>query len=243
MCSETSTLGVKKLKSILIKKIKLEQDISPVLFLWDNLELVNEKIFSLSQEILIELNIPKINIFKLEDNWKIIKLEEIKQFLKISDTKTPYKIQILLIENFSRANQHSQNSCLKKLEEPWIKNLYFLTNKSESWILETILSRVQTVNLALQLVDIKNDFFYNLLEESIKNKNPKNLVSYFFKTKLEKTDYISFLETLIKYSKENFIFIDYLEEIFDDLNMIQTNNLLPKVTIDKWILRILNDLA
>jgi len=231
------------IKTKILEKVNLEQEISPFLFMWENLELLNQKIENLAQEILEELDIPKINIFKLEDNSEIIKVKDIKEFLQITDSKTPYRLQIILIENFSRANLQSQNSCLKKLEEPGIKNLYFLTNKSESWILETILSRVQTKKINLNISENKNNFFYELIENSLKEKNPKNLISYFFKNKLEKQDYISFLETLIKYSKENFIFIDYLDEIFDDLHMIKTNNLLAKITTDKWILRIIQDLA
>ncbi len=220
----------------------MEQEISPYLFLWENIELINQKISDLSQEILHTLNIPIINIFKLEDNWKLISLWEIKNLFKKSDSKTPYKIQILLIENFSRANSKAQNSSLKKFEEPWVKNLYFLTNKSESWIFDTVLSRVQIVNLWTKKTNYKNEFFYNLLKESIYHKNNKNLLSYFFKSKLEKNDYENFLETLIEYSKQNLIFINYLEEIFDDLNMIKTNNLLAKITVDKWLIRIINDL-
>ena len=144
--------------------------------------------------------------------------------------------------NFSRANIQAQNSCLKKFEEPWTKNLYFITNKSESWILETILSRVQIIKLDIKQTNIENNFFLSLLQETIENKNPRNLLNYFFKWKLDKSDYISFLETLIDYSKKNLIFINYLEEIFDDLNMIKTNSLLAKITTDKWLIRIINDL-
>ena len=227
--------------SKILEKINLEQEISPFLFVWENIELVNEKANNIALNILWDLDIPRVNIFTLEDNWEIIKLSEIKNFLKVSDSKTPYKIQILLIKNFSRANIQSQNSCLKKFEEPWVKNLYFLTNYSQAGILETILSRVQTIDLWLKKTDTQNEFFYNLLNESIKNKNYKNLLNYFFKSKLEKQEYINFLETLIKYSKKNFILIDYLEEIFEDLSMIKNNNLLPKITIDKWLLRLIND--
>ena len=232
---------MENITSKILEKINLEQEISPFLFVWENIELVNEKANNIALNILWDLDIPRVNIFTLEDNWEIIKLSEIKNFLKVSDSKTPYKIQILLIKNFSRANIQSQNSCLKKFEEPWVKNLYFLTNYSQAGILETILSRVQTIDLWLKKTDTQNEFFYNLLNESIKNKNYKNLLNYFFKSKLEKQEYINFLETLIKYSKKNFILIDYLEEIFEDLSMIKTNNLLPKITIDKWLLRLIND--
>ena len=232
---------MKKIKEKILDKIKMEQEISPFLFIGQNLELVNSKIESLANDILESLNIPKVNLLKLEDNWEKIKIAEIKSFMKISNSTTPYKIQIFLIENFSRITAQWSNSCLKKFEEPWIKNLYFITNNSESGMLETIISRVQTIHLWLQKQNIKSEFHNNLLNENLKEGNSKNLISYFYKTKIEKEEYILFLKTLIEYSKYNLVFIDYLEEIFDDLNMIQSNNLLAKITVDKWILRIINE--
>jgi hypothetical protein len=47
------------------------------------------------------------------------------------------------------------------------------------------------------------------------------------------------MKTLIDFIKENFIFIDYLEEINDDINMIEKNNVLAKNVVDKWILNII----
>ena len=232
---------MKEIKEKILDKIKMGQEISPFLFMWQNLELVNNKIETLANELLEFFNIPKVNLMKLEDSWEKIKISEIKNFMKISDSTTPYKIQIFLIENFSRITIQWSNSCLKKFEEPWIQNIYFITNNSESGILETILSRVQTINLWLQKQNIKSEFHNNLLNESIKKGNSKNLISYFFKSKIEKEEYILFLNTLIDYSKNNLIFINYLEEIFDDLSMIQSNNLLAKITVDKWILRIINE--
>ena len=232
---------MKEIKEKILDKIKMGQEISPFLFMWQNLELVNNKIETLANELLEFFNIPKVNLMKLEDSWEKIKISEIKNFMKISDSTTPYKIQIFLIENFSRITIQWSNSCLKKFEEPWIQNIYFITNNSESGILETILSRVQTINLWLQKQNIKSEFHNNLLNESIKEGNSKNLISYFFKSKIEKEEYILFLNTLIDYSKNNLIFINYLEEIFDDLSMIQSNNLLAKITVDKWILRIINE--
>jgi len=234
---------MQKIENKIIEKIELEQEISPFLFIWENIELLNQKINSLAINTLKHFKIPEVNLFKLEDNSEIIKIWEIKNFLKISDSKTPYKFQIILIENFSRANITSQNSCLKKLEEPWVKNIYFLTNKSESGILDTILSRVQTIKININKTILENNFYNNLINEAIKEKNIENLLSYFFKTKLEKVEYITFLQSLIKYLQNNLIWIDFLEELQDDIQMMQTNNLLPKITTDKWLLRIINDLA
>ena len=234
---------MEKIKNEIIEKITMEQEISPFLFISENTELLNSKVETLALDILNYFDITNYNLFKFPTQENIIKIWEVKEFLKITDSKTSYKFQIIFIEDFGKANIKAQNSCLKKFEEPWVKNIFFLTNSSESWILDTILSRVQVKNIWLNLIFVKNDFYYNLLDESIKNKNTTNLIKYFFVNKLEKTEYINFLETLIKYSKDNFVFIDYLEEIFEDLNMIKTNNLLAKITIDKWIIRIINDLA
>lgn len=230
-----------KILENIINQIKTEQEISPFLFVWHNLEIVNEKTNQIALEILNNFNIPKINLFSLEDNWEKIKIAEIKKFLELSNSTTPYKFQIFLIENYSRITLQASNSCLKIFEEPWVQNIFFLTNNSESGILETILSRVQTINLWTWQIEQKNDFFYNLILESIEKKDFKNLVSYFFKNKLEKEEYLSFLKTLIIYSKDNLVFIDYLEEINDDINMISTNNVLARNVVDKWILKIINN--
>jgi len=47
------------------------------------------------------------------------------------------------------------------------------------------------------------------------------------------------MNTLIYFIKENFIFIDYLEEINNDINMIEKNNVIAKNIVDKWILNII----
>jgi len=65
----------------------------------------------------------------------------------------------------------SANSCLKFLEEPSIGNIIFLTNTSESQILETILSRVQTINIFSSVKSEKNEFFYSLIDDFVSKKN------------------------------------------------------------------------
>lgn len=229
----------KIIKNIL-NNINLKIENTPFLFVWENLELVNKKAEWYALELLKELGIPNNYLFKLEDDWENIKLEKIKSFLSKSNSKPGYIIQIFLIENFSRATASAVNSCLKIFEEPWIHNIFFLTNLSESWILDTILSRSKTINLYYKKTNIKNEFYYNLILESIEYKNSKNLISYFFKNKLEKNDYILFLDTLILFIKEKLIFVNFLEEIFDDKSMIEKNNVLARNIVDKWVLKIVN---
>ena len=69
-------------------------------------------------------------------------------------------------------------------------------------------------------------------------KKENELVSYFYKAKLEKTDYINFLQNLILFIKKNLIFVDYLDEIVDDINAIEQNNVNAKFILDKWILKL-----
>lgn len=235
--SISSTI-IKKIKSsINSSSEKKGGELSPFLFIGQNIDLLNSKIEEIIFDIFNEFEIPKINLIKLENNWENIKIQEIKQFVKKSELGTPYKFQIFFIENISRLTLQSSNSCLKFFEEPWIQNIIFLTNSWENWILETILSRVQIINLWLNKKIDQNNFYFNLLDSYIKEKKSE-IFSYFFRNKLEKFEYIEFLQNLILYSKKNFIFIDLLEEINEDINLIEKNNVNAKSIVDNYLLKI-----
>lgn len=210
---------------------------SPFLFLGKNSEILNSEIKNLWLEILKHFEIPKIYLYILEDNWEKIKLKDVKEFIYPSMSKPPYKFQIFIIENISRFTPWSANSMLKLFEEPDVTNLIFLTNSSESWVLDTILSRVQIINLWGQSTIKKNNFLYNLIRNYVRNKNTE-VLSYFYRNKIEKEEYINFLENLVIYAKENLVLIDFLTEIDDDINAIKQNNVNAKYVIDKWLLRI-----
>jgi len=226
---------MEKIKNKILEKIKMEQEISPFLFIAQNTELLEEKVDNLAFSILKELDIPKTEIYKFETEENSIKLQEIKNFISKVFITSPYKIKIFIINNFSKATLESANSLLKILEEPWKQNLIFLTNNSESWILDTILSRVQTVKLNLWDIKTNNNFFYELINSYIKEKN-SNLIKYFFTNKLEKQDYLDFLNVLRDYFIKNFIYLDSLEELQDDIEKVSKNNVLPKYIADKWTL-------
>ena len=210
---------------------------SPFLFLWKNSELLNSDVINLWYELLKYFEIPSTYLFKSPDDWKKIKVKDIKEFIEFSNSKPPYKFQIFLIENISRFTIQAWNSMLKFFEEPDATNLIFLTNPSESWVLDTILSRVQTINLWWNESVKENRFIYSLLTNYIKEKDPE-ILSYFFRNKLEKQDYINLLENLIIYSKKNLVYIDFLTEIDEDINAIKLNNVSGKYIVDKWLLKI-----
>lgn len=220
------------------EKIIWWQTFQPILFLWENRELLNVEIDNLIQELFQSFEVDKNCLYRLSDDWEKIKIVQIRDFFSKWNIKSSFKFQIFFIENISRLTLESANASLKILEEPWIWNIIFLTNCTESWVIETILSRVQVINLKSDLVVKENDFFYNLIENFI-NKKDINLIKYFFNDKkIEKNDYIDFLETFLFYIKKNLVYIELLDQIEESLNLIQKNNVLPKYEIDKLLLKI-----
>jgi hypothetical protein len=76
-----------------------------------------------------------------------------------------------------------------------------------------------------------------LIKNYIEKKDTE-IISYYFRNKLEKEEYISFLDNLIIYSKNNLVLIKYLSEIDEDINAIKQNNVNAKYIVDKWLMRI-----
>lgn len=222
---------------LILWKINKKEEISPFLFLWAPIHNINSQVEELSIELLEKLWINKNFVFDFKDNNEKIKVKDIKDFLDKVYITPSFWSQIFIIENISRMTEESANSCLKIFEEPPIWNIILLTNESESWILETILSRCTTINTKDWELWEKNHFYYDMIDDYIRWID-HDLASFIFKEKLEKDDYINLLKTLILYFKEKNIFLDLIEEINDDINWIQKNNLLPKYIVDKYIIKI-----
>lgn len=226
----------------ILEKIKNKIDIwwnfQPILFLWENIELLNKNINLLINELFIYYKVDKNYLFKLNNNDEKIKINQIRDFILKSKIKTSFKFQIFLIENISRMNIESFNSCLKFLEEPWDWNIIFLTDSSESWILDTILSRVQIININSRKSILYSDFFLNLIDDYLKHKNTDLLKYFFDDKKITKDDYINFLNTFLFYIKKNFIYMNLVDNIEKSLNLIQKNNVIAKYEIDKILTKI-----
>ena len=186
----------------ILQSIQTGEEIAPVLFTWENLDLLHAHMREIALEILWSLQIPDVYIYTLEDDESSIKIEDIKQFIAPSLTTPPYPVQIFIIENISRITISAWNSLLKLLEEPGKQNLIFLGNKSESGILDTILSRVQIEHIAGKQGSKKDNFFYSMIEEYI-HKKDLSIVSYFFSAKIEK-------KWLYPLSRESLTFLERL---------------------------------
>lgn len=225
----------------IIEKIDKGEEISPFLFISKNTEILNENIKNLALKILKHYEIPKeyFYVFVKEKETKSEKIwvEEIRNFSSKADIWTPFKVQIFLIENLWNLTDSAWNSLLKFFEEPWVQNIVFTTNSSEVGILDTILSRVQIINFESKSKDKTNSFYQDLLKNYLKN-NDTEIINYFFNAKIEKEEYISFLENLIIFIKNNLIFIEFLDEILEDINAIKQNNVNAKFITDKWIFKI-----
>lgn len=225
----------------IIEKIDKGEEISPFLFISKNTEILNENIKNLALKILKHYEIPKeyFYVFVKEKETKSEKIwvEEIRNFSSKADILTPFKVQIFLIENLWNLTDSAWNSLLKFFEEPWVQNIVFTTNSSEVGILDTILSRVQIINFESKSKDKTNSFYQDLLKNYLKN-NDTEIINYFFNAKIEKEEYISFLENLIIFIKNNLIFIEFLDEILEDINAIKQNNVNAKFITDKWIFKI-----
>ncbi len=221
----------------IVDKINKEEEISPFLFVSKNTEILNQEIQNLSIKILNKYNIPNIYVYKLKDDWEKLKVNTVKEFIKNSQTKSPYKIQIFLIENISRLTTQASNSLLKFFEEPWVWNLILCTNNWESNILDTIISRLQIIDLWWKKIKVEDDFLQNIIWKYIKSES-NELIKYLFGSDIDKKEYLSFLENLFLYFYKNKLFIYFLEELNKDINLVKTNNLNPKYFSDKWILKI-----
>jgi hypothetical protein len=79
--------------------INKETEISPYLFLSQNIEILNKQTVLLAKQILKYFDIPSSYLYHLENNNENIKIDVIKEFIKKSQTKAPYKFQIFFIEN------------------------------------------------------------------------------------------------------------------------------------------------
>lgn len=223
--------------SMIKQKIENNTNFQPILFLWEN-KLLEPTLEYIISNLFSYFEVDKNSIYKLLDDWNSLKISNVREFVLKWNVKSSYRFQIFVIENIQRLTLESSNSLLKFLEEPWVWNIIFLTSNSSSMILDTILSRVLSIDLRGNKLFEKNEFYLNLIDDYINKKNA-NLLKYFFDDKkLEKTDYITFFENFIYYIKTNLVYTDLLESIEESINLINKNNVLPKYEIDKILIKL-----
>lgn len=226
-------------KQNLIQKIKEWQEITPFLFLWDKKELVLEQVELLAYFLCEHFFVDKNNIFyfSLGDEAHI-KLDAIKNFLAPVYQKSNFAFQIFIIEDIEKMTRESANACLKIFEEPWVGNLIFLTSRSESGILDTILSRVSTVSLESEKSVLEPWEYFIFIKHFIEKGDTELLHYLYGKKSIEKEDAISFLLDIFLYLKESGHDFTKFSRLEEDLNGLKKNNLLPKYIIDKYLIKL-----
>ena len=216
------------------KAIEKRGELSPFLFLWNNLELTHGDIEVFIQEIFQKHSIDAQGLFHLMDNGESLKIDEVKKIVAQWDIRPRFAFQIFFIENISRMTTQAANACLKFFEEPGEGNIIFLTSASESGILDTILSRVQICELHKNSLREENTFYLSMIASHI-SASSDELVRYFFSWKYEKQEYVEFLKSLVTYIAKSWDFIDLLDDIHEDIWGILKNNLQGKYVTDKYI--------
>ncbi len=216
--------------------LKSGETLSPFLFLWSNLEILHSEIAIFTTDLLQQYNIPTTSIIKIEDDGENLKIEAIRSLLRSASVRANFDFQIFVIENISRLTLASSNSLLKFLEEPGEGNIIFLSNASESGILETILSRVVPVYENNTQKIGSNSFFVELLSNANTPSWKQTLLSYIYSSKLEKSEYIDFLQTILKSSS---VTANQMQELSEDILAVSNNNVLPKYVLDKWVMEII----
>lgn len=228
-------------KELIISKIeesiKNREELSPFLFTWTDLEKLNYDVNQLISDIFIHFGEDKNNLFKISDSTESIKVKDIRIYLERSFIKTNSKFQIFLIENISRLTEESANAMLKFLEEPGFWNLVFLTNAWENKVLDTILSRVQQIQTWKTLLPFFDEKYYMMLENFYFRKD-FYLFSYFYREKLEKDDYVIFLQTFIYFIEKNLVLTEYIELVYNTLNQIISQPVVAKYQVDKILIRL-----
>ena len=80
-----------------------------------------------------------------------------------------------------------------------------------------------------------NPFFIEILSNISTLSGKQNLLSYVYSSKLEKTEYIDFLQAIMK---SQLVTPEQMQALSDDILAVSNNNVLPKYVLDKWVFQI-----
>lgn len=224
----------------LISHIEQWRPIAPILFLGRSSSATLLEIEKIKNEIISFFGLDFSIVQTLVNDGEKIKVQKMKEFIAQSFVKSSFGLQIFVIEDISRFTLEASNASLKFLEEPWVGNIVFLTSDSESGVLDTILSRVQIQYVSWESQYQSHPFFYDMIDDYLQKRN-FSLLSYFYEDKkIEKKDYLDFLQTFFCYIQSHPELFKMWEIIEQSLQNILKNNALAKYEIDKILLFIKN---
>lgn len=235
--SNINEKSIESIKKQIIDSIKnSSKEISPFLVVSMNKNFLEIEVKKLLMEIFEEFNVDKNQVFELSKDKEKISIEDTREFIKKWAIKASFWFQFFLINDISRINKESSNALLKFLEEPWEGNIIIITNSNQNQILETILSRVKTYFIWWNS-DYRDEFYIDLIWKFIEKKD-NSLISYIYKTKLEKQEYEKIMKNFIIYFKENFVFLEKIDMIEESIRWLK-NNVSWKYAIDNIISKLI----
>jgi len=211
---------------------QIEQNTSfpPLLFVWTN-ENLGQYVHELAQKLCNHFGVSSHQIHTFSQG-ETIKIGELREFFQSSFLRPGEKFSIFILENIDTATLQAFNSSLKVFEEPGEGNIIFLTAGQVGNIPETILSRVQIIEVKSDTISEKNSFFEDMIQKYMTQKDTE-IFSYFFASKtIEKEEYVLFLDTLFMFWQENAFSPSLLEQIFQAKGNIVHGNASARYEVD-----------
>lgn len=225
--------------SYIQEHISKGDEITPFLFIWKHFDSIHIYVQELVTQLTQQFEVDKNYIFTLTNSEESLKIEEIKDFVRLSFSKSPFAFQVFIIQNISRLTLQSANALLKFLEEPWVGNIVFLSNEGEAGVLDTILSRVKVVKIEGEAEERVSQETLEMIRAFVEKKDPQ-LLSFFYSATPTRKDAIDFLRAVFAYITRSLKHPEILSELDEDITGLEKNNLLPKWVIDKYIVLLSN---
>ncbi len=162
--------------------------------------------------------------------------------LKKQLVTTTDKIRFIVIYEFGTAGIEAQNAFLKTLEENTQFNQFVLITKNIGTILSTIRSRSQIIVLENEsgIIDSALSAFFSSIE---KNADSASFLSSPLVSNISKDGAIQLIEKLMLYistyklsQKNSYNVAIFTKKLLKNLQLLQSNNLNPQLTIDATLL-------
>ncbi|MDD2516148.1 MAG: hypothetical protein PHO80_03415 [Candidatus Gracilibacteria bacterium] len=177
--------------------------------------------------------IQDLRVFNTDD--RIFKKELAEKIIEQVSIKSSGDFNVFVILEIDKFNKESGNMLLKTFEDIPDRTIFLFTSNSEEDVLDTIKSRI------IKISSDKRDFF---LDENIKSKidaffdgKKLELLSYLYKEKLERDEYLNILVYLKEKIKEGKITkIESIDEIIRGISNIYNSNANPRNIVDKVFL-------
>src|SRR5258708_4092209 len=132
-------------------------------------------------------------------DFTLEKIADSRELIKFTNLSFPTKTAIV-INNFNKASEESQNAFLKNLEEPQENLIYVLVANNNENILPTVTSRCQVIEIINSKLEISSDAKKNAQEFLNLDTKAKLLITSKIKDRIGA---IEFLNNLILGAKDS----------------------------------------